>query len=74
MITPGNIVDEGLMTVDEAMGFTRLSRTDLYDRMNRGQLAYCKLGKRRMIPRLALLSMVRESLAESYRQPKAVAS
>jgi Helix-turn-helix domain len=63
------LVEDGLMTVPEAQEFSRLSRSDLYARMERGALAYCKLGKRRMIPRRALVEMARQSLV--VRQPAA---
>jgi hypothetical protein len=52
------LVSDGLMTIPEAEEFSRLSRSDLYARMDRGELAYCKLGKRRMIPRRAMVEMV----------------
>jgi hypothetical protein len=56
------LVEGGLMTVPEAQEFSRLSRSDLYARMERGDLPYCKLGKRRMIPRRALVAMVHRGL------------
>jgi Helix-turn-helix domain len=56
------LVQDGLMTVPEAQEFSRLSRSDLYARMERGDLAYCKLGKRRMIPRRAMVEMARQGL------------
>jgi Helix-turn-helix domain len=62
------LVEDGLMTVPEAQEFSRLSRSDLYARMERGDLAYCKLGKRRMIPRRAMVEMARQGLV--VRQPE----
>jgi hypothetical protein len=62
------LVEDGLMTVPEAQEFSRLSRSDLYARMERGDLAYCKLGKRRMIPRRAMVELARQGLV--VRQPK----
>ncbi len=61
------LVSDGLMTIPEAEEFSRLSRSDLYARMDRGELAYCKLGKRRMIPRRAMVEMARQGLV--VRQP-----
>ena len=61
------LVEDGLMTISEASAFTRLSRSELYARMDRGDLAYCKLGKRRLIPRIALVEMARQGLI--VRQP-----
>jgi hypothetical protein len=61
--SPGaELVEDGLMAIPEAQDFSRLSRSDLYNRMERGDLTYCKLGKRRMIPRRALIEMVRRAL------------
>jgi excisionase family DNA binding protein len=51
------MVEDGLSTVPEAQAFTRLSRSDLYARMGRGELPYVKLGKRRLIPRKALIEL-----------------
>jgi hypothetical protein len=56
------LLEDGLMTVPEAQEFSRLSRSDLYNRMERGELTYCKLGKRRLIPRRALVQMARQGL------------
>jgi excisionase family DNA binding protein len=56
------LANGGLLTVGEAQEFCRMSRSDLYARMERGELAYCKLGRRRLIPRLALVGMVEENL------------
>ena len=38
-------------SVDEAAGLTGLSRDLLYDEMRRGDLAYVKVGRRRLITR-----------------------
>jgi excisionase family DNA binding protein len=56
------LVDGGLLSVPEASEFTRLSRSDLYSRMERGELPYCKLGRRRLIPRKALIAMAEKGL------------
>ena len=56
------VVEDGLVTVPEAMRFCSLSRSDLYARMERGELAYCKLGRRRLIPRRALIELARRNL------------
>jgi excisionase family DNA binding protein len=51
------LVADGLNTITEAQEFTRLSRSDLYARMERGELPYVKLGRRRLIPRRALAEL-----------------
>lgn len=53
-----NQADGGLLTVREAVDFVRLSRSDLYARMERGELAYCKLGRRRFLFRQALIDII----------------
>jgi excisionase family DNA binding protein len=59
---PLGLVEDGLLTVPEAQEFSRLSRSDLYARMERGELAYCKLGRRRLIPRKAMVELARRNL------------
>jgi hypothetical protein len=56
------LVGDGLVTVLEAQAFTRLSRSDLYARMERGELVYVRLGKRRLIPRRALIDLAGRNL------------
>lgn len=59
---PAEMVEDGLATLAEAQEFTRLSRSDLYARMTRGELLYVKLGRRRLIPRRALLDFAASHL------------
>jgi excisionase family DNA binding protein len=58
----GGLLEDGVMTVPEGQEFSRLSRSALYALMERGELPYVKLGKRRMIPRRALIEMMRRGL------------
>jgi hypothetical protein len=62
------LLEDGVMTVPEGQDFSRLSRSALYALMERGELAYLKLGKRRMIPRRALVQMMERGLV--IRQPE----
>jgi excisionase family DNA binding protein len=52
------LVNEGAVDVPEACRFTGLGRTFLYQLMDRGELRYCKLGKRRLIPRAELVRLL----------------
>jgi excisionase family DNA binding protein len=56
------LVIDGLMTLREVQDFTRLSRTDLYTRMTRGELPFVKLGKRRLVPRRAVVDLAAAGL------------
>jgi len=56
------LVADGLLTILEAQAFTRLSRSDLYARMERGEIEYCKIGRRRLIPRRSCVELARANL------------
>ena len=51
------LVEDGLVTVSEAASFLRLSRSSLYVLMERGELAFVKIGRSRRIPRRALIAL-----------------
>ena len=53
---------DGTMTVTEAMRFTGLGRSHLYVMMDRGELKFAKLGKRRLILRSSLRQAIRDGL------------
>jgi excisionase family DNA binding protein len=57
-----DLVADGMVTIAEAQEMTRLSRSELYVRMDRGELPFAKLGKRRMIPRKAIIALMAQSL------------
>ena len=56
------LVDGGLQTIGEATAFTRLSRSALYGLMDRGELVYVKIGRRRLIPKHALVDLAQRGL------------
>lgn len=47
-----------LVPIADACGDTGLSRSYLYEAMAAGELAFVKIGRRRLIPRAALLAWV----------------
>jgi excisionase family DNA binding protein len=53
---------DGLLDVTEAAKFASVSRSFLYDLMEAGDLAYTKIGRRRLIPRRALVELARKGL------------
>ena len=53
---------DGLMTVQEAAEFLRLSRSSLYTMMDSGELAFVKLGRSRRIPKRALVELAAREL------------
>lgn len=60
------IVKEGLIDVLEASAFLGLSRTSLYDLMDRGELRYVKIGRSRRIPRIALVELAAKSMRGGF--------
>ena len=51
------LVEDGLVKVPEAAAFLRLSRSNLYAMMERGELPFVKIGRSRRIPRRALVQL-----------------
>jgi excisionase family DNA binding protein len=54
--------ESGLRTVEEARQYTRLSRSSLYALMEKGDLIYTKIGRRRLIPHRALVELAHRGL------------
>jgi excisionase family DNA binding protein len=56
------LLGDGLESIEEATTFVGLSRSTLYGLMDRGELPYVKIGRRRLIPRAALVDLARRGL------------
>jgi excisionase family DNA binding protein len=56
------IVADGAVDVPEACRLTGLGRTFLYTLMDRGELRYCKIGKRRLVPRSEITRLLANAL------------
>ena len=56
------LVSGGLVSVREAARLTGLSVSYLYQRMDRGELAYAKFGRARRIPRNSLEQLMADAL------------
>lgn len=60
--TADDLLAEGSVTVDGATREFGLGRTRLYEFMGRGDLPYCQIGAKRLIPRVALRRLIAASL------------
>lgn len=56
------LLRDGALTVGAATEYAGLSRAELYRRMERGVLPYTIQGRRRLIPRRALVRMLAAGL------------
>ena len=59
-----DLIADGLLSIQEAADFTCVSRTDIYARMNHGELRSVKIGRRRLIPKRALIDMISRNLVK----------
>ena len=63
MTTPKEeLVADGMLSVDEAMEFLSVSRSHLYELMDRREIPWAKIGRSRRIPRKALIEFVAANL------------
>lgn len=56
------ILAEGTFGIEEAQRFSGMGRTFLYGAMDRGDLVYTKAGRRRLIPKRALIALLARNL------------
>lgn len=61
------LVREGCMTIQEAVLFSGVGRSFLYEAMKRGELPYVKIGSARRIPKRALEEWLAKNVALSNR-------
>jgi len=57
-----SLFEEGAMTVRQAVAFSGISRSGLYELMSNGKLPWTNVGSRRLIPKSSLLTLLEESL------------
>ena len=57
-----DLLNDGAMTVDEAVIWSGVRRTRLYAAMASGRLPFVQMGGRRLIPRIALQELLADSL------------
>jgi len=63
----GEAVAAGCFSVQQAAAFAGVSRATLYGFMGDGRLAYVKLGRRRLVPRVALEKLLADHLRGGHR-------
>ena len=56
------VVADGLLRISDASKFLGLSRSKLYQLMDRGELPFVKIGRARRIPRRAVIRLASEAL------------
>lgn len=60
-LTP-TLMEDGAMSIGQAEKFTSFKRTFLYQLMERGDLKYAKVGKRRVIPKSELVRLLESAV------------
>jgi hypothetical protein len=56
------LIDQGMLKMEEAIAFSRLSRSELYVLIAKGVLPTVQVNKRRLIPKLALIQFLNSKL------------
>lgn len=56
------LVADGLVPLPQAMTFLSVSRSTLYELMDKGVLPYAKIGRSRRIPKRALVELAQRTL------------
>lgn len=62
LLTKENLVEDGLVSVTNAMAFLSVGRSTLYELMDKGVLPYAKIGRSRRIPKRALIQLAQATL------------
>jgi excisionase family DNA binding protein len=58
------LLAQGAMSVRDASSFTGIPRSNLYELMQQRKLPSLKVGRRRLIPKAALIELLREGLSK----------
>jgi excisionase family DNA binding protein len=61
-MTPTELVADGAVGLDEASRLSGLQRSKLYELMGEGELAFVKVGARRLIPRRAIVALLAKNV------------
>lgn len=65
-----DLVADGLLTVAGACRLLAVSRSFLYQRMDAGDLPFCRFGRCRRIPRRALIAFAARHLCGAEHRPQ----
>lgn len=57
-----SLVADGLVSVNEAMTFLSVSRSTVYELMDKGLLPFAKIGRSRRVPKRALIELAMANL------------
>lgn len=63
-----DLMADGSMSVRQASEFSGIPKSTLYEVMDAGRLAYAKAGRRRLIPRKALVAYLAAAVVSTGRQ------
>jgi excisionase family DNA binding protein len=69
-MNPSELLSDGSMSVLDAAKFLGVGRSYLYNAMERGELRYVRLGRRRLIPKRELVRFAAENLTGGWAIPK----
>ena len=64
-----NLVEDGLVSLTNAMAFLSVGRSTLYELMDKGFLPYAKIGRSRRIPKRALIQLAQATLKGGNAMP-----
>lgn len=62
---PESPLAAGMMEVADAVAFTKLSKSELYSAMGRGELRFFKYGKRRLLAKRDLVTWMDSTMTAS---------
>ena len=68
-MTDGELFADGLMTVAGAAAFLSVSRTTVYELMERGELQYVRLGRARRVPKRSVIALAQANLKGGWAKP-----
>lgn len=62
LLTKEDLVEDGLVSLNDAMAFLSIGRSTLYELFDKGLLPYAKIGRSRRVPKRALVQLAQATL------------